>query len=78
VRRWLAQSSPEHAARLQQYGIKRLLRDLAHISGSLTFDAQGRLLSVALSSASSLSKLMRVPLAQLLAPSSIAVILDKT
>jgi hypothetical protein len=78
ARRWLAQASPEHACRLQQYGIKRMVRDLAHINGMLTFDAHGRLLSVALNSASSLTKLMLVPLRQLLAPSSIAVILDKT
>lgn len=78
ARRWLAQSSPEHAARLQHYGIKRLIRDLAHISGSLTFDGQGRLQQITLNSANSLTKLMLVPLQHLLAPSSIAVILDKT
>ncbi len=78
LRRWLAQTSPEHAARLQQYGIKRLVRDLTCISGILTFDAHGRLLSVALFSASSLTKLMLLPLRLLLAPSSLDVILDKT
>jgi hypothetical protein len=78
ARRWLAQGSPEHAHRLMQYGIKRIIRDVGHISGILTFDAHGRLLSVALSSLSSLSKLMLLPLRLLLAPSSIAVILDKT
>jgi hypothetical protein len=78
ARRWLAQASPQHASRLRHYGIKRMIRDLAHINGILTFDAHGRLLSVALSAASSLSKLMLLPLRQLLAPSSIDVILDKT
>lgn len=78
ARRWLAQSSPHHAHRLQQYGIKRMVRDLAHISGSLTFDAHGRLQGLALSSAGSLSKLLLLPLRQLLAPSSIVVTLDKT
>ena len=78
LRRWLAQTSPQHASRLQQYGIKRILRDLTCISGSLTFDAHGRLLRIVLFSASSLTKLMLLPLRQLLAPSSIAVILDKT
>lgn len=77
-RRWLAQSSPQQAQRLQQYGIKRIVRDLTHISGFLFFDAQGRLQLIALSSACSLSKLMLAPLRQLLAPSSILVILDKT
>jgi len=78
VRRWLAQGSPEQAQRLQQYGIKRMVRDLAHISGIVFFDAHGRLQAIALSAASSLTKLMLVPLRQLLAPSSIAVILDET
>jgi len=78
ARRWLAQASPEQASRLQQYGIKRMTRDLAHISGSLSFDAHGRLQAITLSAASSLTKLMLVPLRQLLAPFSIAVILDKT
>jgi hypothetical protein len=77
-RRWLAQSSPEVAQRLRQYGIKRIIRDLFHISGSLSFDAQGRLSVIALNPACSLAKLMLLPLRQLLAPVSIAVILDKT
>lgn len=78
ARRWLAAGSPQQAQRLQHYGIKRIVRDLAHISGFLIFDAQGRLQLLALSSACSLSKLMLAPLRQLLAPSSIVVILDKT
>ena len=77
-RRWVAASSPEVAQRLQQYGIKRIIRDLYHISGTLHFDAQGRLCAITLTSANSLAKLMLVPLRQLLAPSSIVVILDKT
>jgi hypothetical protein len=77
-RRWLAAASPEVAQRLRHYGIKRLIRDLYHISGALFFDAQGRLCAITLNSASSLSKLMLAPLRQLLAPSSIVVTLDKT
>ena len=78
ARRWLAQSSPEQAGHLQQFGIKRMVRDLAQISGSLTFDEHKRLLGIALSPANSLSKLMLLPLRHLLAPCSIAVNLDKT
>ena len=78
ARRWLAQGSPEQTSRLQHYGIKRMIRDLAHMSGSLTFDERGRLQEIALSSANSLSKLMLLPLRHLLAPFSMAVILDKT
>ena len=77
-RRWLAAASPQVAQRLRHYGIKRMIRDLYHISGSLAFDAQGRLCAITLNSASSLTKLMLVPLRHLLAPASIAVTLDKT
>jgi len=77
-RRWLAASNPEAAQRLQHYGIKRIIRDLYHISGFLYFDKQGRLSAIALNPASSLAKLMLLPLRHLLAPSSIDVILDKT
>ena len=78
ARGWLAQSSPQDAARLQQAGIKRMVRDLSPISGILTFDAQGRLISITLFSAHSLTRLILAPLRQLLAPSSIRVNLDKT
>lgn len=77
-RRWLAQSSPEVAGRLQRYGIKRIIRDLYSIHGTLHFDAHGRLETIVLNSASSLAKLLLLPLRHLLAPSSIDVILDKT
>ena len=77
-RRWLAAANPEAAQRLRHYGIKRIIRDLYHISGSLYFDKQGRLCAMTLSSASSLAKLMLVPLRHLLTPASIAVNLDKT
>jgi hypothetical protein len=36
-RRWLCQTTPELARRLRHYGIKRMLRDLYHISGILSF-----------------------------------------
>jgi hypothetical protein len=77
-RRWLAAASPEVAQRLRHYGIKRMIRDLYHIRGTLFFDAQGRLYAITLNSASSLTKLMLAPLRHLLAPASIAVNLDKT
>ncbi len=77
-RRWLAQTSPQAARRLQHYGIKRIIRDLYHIRGTVSFDAQGRLHAIVLNSASSLAKLMLAPLRQLLAPFSIDVTLDKT
>lgn len=78
-RRWLCRhSSPQVASRLRHYGMKRLIRDLYHMSGRLSFDRQGRLRVIALQSSSSLVKLMLVPLQKLLALSRIAVILDET
>lgn len=77
-RLWLAQDSPEVAHRLQHYGMKRMIRDLYHIRGVLHFDAQGRLCSITLNSATSLAKLLLLPLRHLLAPSSIDLTLDKT
>jgi len=75
-RRWLSQQAPQVASRLQQYGIKRMIRDLYQISGMLSFDRQGRLDAIALQSSSSLAKLLLVPLQKLLALSLIAVNLD--
>jgi hypothetical protein len=77
-RRWLCRSGPQQASQIQQYGIKRMIRDLYQISGTLSFDKQGRLRVIALQSASSLAKLLQGPLHRLLALSHIAVILDQT
>lgn len=77
-RRWLCQSDPQQASQLQQYGIKRMLRDLYQVSGTLLFDKRGRLEVIALQPASSLAKLLLVPLQTLLAPSLFTVILDQT
>jgi hypothetical protein len=78
ARRWLCRTSPQVAGRLRHYGIKRMLRDLYHISGILSFDRLGRLRVITLQSSSSLAHLILVPLQKLLALSRIAVILDKT
>jgi hypothetical protein len=78
VRRWLAAASPAVAGRLRHYGIKRIIRDLSHIRGIISFDAHGRLCAITLSSASALAKLMLVALRHLLAPAAVAVTLDKT
>ncbi|HLJ35578.1 MAG TPA: transposase, partial [Ktedonobacteraceae bacterium] len=78
-RRWLCRRiDPHQALRLQQYGIKRLIRDLYHISGKLSFERNGRLRAIALTPSSSLAKLMLVPLQKLLALAHIAVSLDET
>jgi hypothetical protein len=77
-RLWLSRTSPQVAGRLRHYGMKRMLRDLYHISGSLSFDRHGRLCVITLQSSSSLAKLMHGALHKLLSPSHIAVILGKT
>jgi hypothetical protein len=78
-RRWLCRHcSPQVASRLQHYGIKRILRDLYHISGMLSFDRHGRLACITLLSSSSLAKLICLPLHKLLTLSHLAVTLDKT
>jgi hypothetical protein len=78
ARRWLCRGAPHTASRLQQYGIKRMVRDLYQISGTLSFDKQGRLHVIALQPASSLAKLLQAPLHRLLALSHVAVILGQT
>jgi hypothetical protein len=77
-RRWRSRSSPQQASRLRQYGIKRMVRDLYQISGTLSFDRRGRLHVISLQPTSSLAKLMLVPLQKLLALSHIAVNLGQT
>ena len=77
-RRWLSRTSPQVAGRLRHYGMKRMLRDLYHISGMLSFDRHGRLCAIALQPSSSLAQLMHGALHKLLSTSHITVILDKT
>ena len=77
-RRWLCRACPMVASRLRHYGIKRMVRDLYHISGMLSFDGKGRLRGITLPSSSSLAQLICMPLHKLLTLSRIAVILDKT
>lgn len=62
ARAWLA----PHEPKLRRYGLKRLVRDLFHISGFLVRDARGQVVEVALN--------QRAPLAQGLAR-SLAVLL---
>lgn len=77
-RRWLCWSSPQLPGRLRQYGIKRMIRDLYHISGKLFFDEHERLCAIALEPSSSLAQLIFAPLHYLLSAFHIAVSLDKT
>jgi hypothetical protein len=77
-RRWLCRTGPQQAGQLQHYGIKRMIRDLYQVSGTLSFDKQGRLRVIALQPASCLAKLLQAPLHRLLVLSRVDVILDQT
>src|SRR5262245_29856883 len=59
ARRWLAQQSPVFS----KYGIKRLVRDLFHISGLLEFDQDGRLRRLILNQAAARAREMALALA---------------
>jgi hypothetical protein len=58
--------------------MKRMVRDLTHISGVLFFDRHGQLCRIALSLSSCLAKLIHAALHHLLLSSHIAVILAQT
>ena len=72
ARRWLA------APKLTHYGILRMVRDVFHLSGFLVRDASGSITHIALNCAAPLASVLREPLAALLVPAHVAVILDKT
>ena len=69
ARGWLA----PHEPRLRRYGLKRLVRDLFHISGFLLRDAQGQLVGIVLNQHAPLVRGLARSLAVLLRPAHIAV-----
>jgi hypothetical protein len=69
ARRWLA----PHEPRLRRYGLKRLVRDLFHISGFLLRDARGQLVGIVLNQHAPLVRGLARSLAVLLRPAHIAV-----
>lgn len=72
ARRWLS------APKLTHFGILRMVRDVFHLSGFLVCDASGSITHIALNCAAPLVSVLREPLAALLIPAHVAVILDKT
>jgi hypothetical protein len=74
ARHWLAPRCP-HLAR---YGLLRLVRDVGHISGSLTRDASGQLVTVVLNRAAPLAPHLAAALGVLLADDGVAVTLGQT
>jgi hypothetical protein len=69
AREWLAVEEP----RLHQYGIKRLVRDVLHISGFLVRDIQGRVVAIVLNHLAPLVHGLTRSLALLLRPACVVV-----
>ena len=74
AKRWLATS----ASALQQYGLRRLVRDVFHISGFLLLDAWGRIRQIGLNQDAPFAPVLLHPLRALLAPAHVAISLVKT
>jgi hypothetical protein len=69
AREWLAPHQPKE----RQYGMKRLVRDVFHLSGFLVCNARGRLVNVVLNQRAPLVRGLARSLDVLLRPSHIAV-----
>jgi hypothetical protein len=74
ARRWLA----PHEPRLRRYGLKRLVRDVFHVSGFLLRDARGQLVGIVLNQHAPLVRGLARSLAVLLHPAHIAVTWGQT
>jgi hypothetical protein len=69
ARGWLA----PHEPRLRRYGLKRLVRDVFHVSGFLGYDACGRVTQIVLNERAPLVHGLARSFAVLLRPTQIAV-----
>jgi hypothetical protein len=69
ARHWLA----PHEPKLRRYGLKRLVRDVFHISGFLTHDARGQLVGIVLNQHAPLARGLARGFAVLLRPAHLAV-----
>ena len=67
--RWLA----PHEPKLRRYGVKRMVRDIFHISGRIVRDRRGRIIQIILNQAAPLVRGLARSLDVLLRPSHIAV-----
>lgn len=70
---WARQWLSPHAPKLRQYGLKRLVRDIFHISGFLVRNARGRIITVVLNQRAPLVRGIAHSLDVLLRPKHIAV-----
>jgi hypothetical protein len=69
ARRWLAVALPQ----IERYGLRRLLRDVWHISGFVERDEQGHLCRIVLNHLAPLAQGLGTALHQLLAPTQVVV-----
>jgi len=74
ARGWLAPHEPQ----LRRYGLKRLVRDIFHVSGFLLRDARGQLVGIVLNQHAPLARGLAWSLAALLRPAHIAVYWGQT
>jgi len=74
ARGWLAAQLPQ----LARYGLRRLVRDVWHISGFVEWDGHGHLVRIILNQFAPLAQGMSVALHQLLAPTHVVVNLGQT
>jgi hypothetical protein len=74
ARRWLAPQRPQ----LLQFGIRRLIRDVLHITGYVVRDAQGQIVGIGLNQRSHLAQQLANAFRQLLAGTQVDLILGET
>ena len=73
ARRWLLREQPK----LRHYGIKRMIRDVLHVSGTLVVDGLGHIVEIILNQTAPLARGLVAALARLLAPAHIVVTLGE-
>jgi hypothetical protein len=76
ARRWLTQAASP--AKLQHYGLLRMVRDVFHISGFLVFDALGQIIQIVLNRSAPLVPTLVTALPELLTPAHVAISLGET
>jgi hypothetical protein len=74
ARGWLV---PQHP-KLARYGVKRLVRDIFHISGRIVCDARGHVVQIILNQSAPLVHGLAVALQSFLEPAHIAITLGET
>jgi hypothetical protein len=76
ARGWLIE--PATPCKLQHYGIKRMVRDVFHVSGLLVFDAFGQLVHIVLNQAAPLAQILAEALTPLLTTAQVGISLGQT